>query len=151
MSISEMLEAEARTKAKRKTIRQLLGSKRFAEAEYNHIRLCLSLWQSFALINHRGLVESIYDDATQAKKDLKETIDRLSFEVEGHEKLPDCHIIAWKWPVQLDAGKDRSIYVHPDIWVKSPDDYPTVTANTDRFMLASNVDPTDARFEVYCP
>ena len=107
------------------------------------------MWQSFALVDQRDTIWAIYDDLTEA---VKGCVYHNSSEEGEHEDQRNCYtLIAWKWPVPLDPEKERSIYVHPDIWVKSPDVYPTVTANTDRFMLARNVDPTDARFEVYCP
>jgi len=70
---------------------------------------------------------------------------------EHEDQRPSYDIIAWKWSTPLDPEKERSIYVHPDVWVKAPDDMPKYPENTDNLILASNVNPRDERFEVYYP
>ena len=145
----ETTQAEDRLKFKRETIQQLLGSLRSARANYNHIRICISMWQSFALVDQRGTVCCICDDITNAFQVLKEL---RGYAMDEHEdQRPSYDIIAWKWSAPLDPEKERSIYVHPDVWVKAPDDMPKYAENTDNLMLASNVNPRNEKFEVYYP
>ena len=144
-------QTEDRSKFKRETIHQLLSSKRDIQNEYNHIRICISMWQSFALVDQRDTIWAIYDDLTEA---VKGCVYHNSSEEGEHEDQRNCYtLIAWKWPVPLDPEKERSIYVHPDIWVKAPKgwSFPIITGNTDGLVLASNVNPFDDKFEVYYP
>ena len=144
-------QTEDRTKFKRETIQQLLGSLRSARADYNHIRICISMWQSFALVDQRGTVVAIHDDITNAFQILK---DLRGYAMDVHEdQRPSYDIIAWKWSVPLHPDNERSIYVHPDIWVKAPEGFksPITTENPDGLVLASNINPFDERFEVYYP
>ena len=144
-------QAEDRSKFKRETIHQLLISKRDIQNEYNHIRICISMWQSFALVDQRGTIWGIHDDLTQAVKDCDEM---ASLAEDEHEDQRTCYtLIAWKWPVPLDPDKKRSIYVFPDIWVKAPEGFesPITTENPDGLVLASNVNPFDDKYEVYYP
>ena len=114
------------------------------------------MWQSFALVDQRGTIWEIYDDLTEA---VKGCVDHNYSEEEdcqgdGHEDGRTHYtLIAWKWPVPLDPDKERSIYVHPDIWVKAPKgwSFPIITGNTDGLVLASNVNPFDDKYEVYYP
>ena len=149
-------QTEDRSKFKRETIRQLLSSRRSARIEYNHIRICISMWQSFALVDQRGTIWAIYDDLTEAVKGCVDhnSAEEEDYQGDGHEDGRTHYtLIAWKWSVPLDPEKERSIYVHPDIWVKASKDFPVfkVTANTDDLVLASNVNPFDDKFEVYYP
>ena len=152
----ETTQAEDRSNFKRETIHNLLSSRRERQIEYNHIRICISMWQSFALVDQRGTIWAIYDDLTEA---VRGCVDHNSAEEEeyqdyGHDDgRRHFTLIAWKWPVPLDPNKERSIYVHPDIWVKASKDHPVfkITANTDDFVLASNVNPFDDKYEVYYP
>ena len=109
------------------------------------------MWQSFALLDQRGTVWGIYDDL---EKEVEGCVDHNEAEEDKHEDQRTYYtLIAWKWAVPLNPDKERSIYVHPDIWVKCPKDWrvPTITANEDNLMLANNVDPCDERFHVYYP
>ena len=150
MTISpEITQAEDRINFKREQIQHLLKLRKSALIEYNHIRACVSMWQTFALVDQRGTVWAIYDDPHEAAKGCDDH-NTTSLEENGEDQCSHYTLIAWKWPVPLDPGKERSIYVHPDIWVKCPEDWrPRITANEDSFMLANNIDPCNDRFEVF--
>ena len=144
-------QAEDRLRFKRETINQLLRSRKAAQNEYNHIRICVSMWQSFALVDQLGTVCCICDDITNAFQVLK---DLRGYAMDVHEdQRPSYDIIAWKWSVPLDPEKERSIFVHPDIWVKPSKGFesPITTENPNGLVLASNVNPFDDKFEVYYP
>jgi len=147
----ETTEVEDRAEIKRQTLKELIANQHSARATYNHVRLCLSMWQSFALVDQRGTIWAIYDELTEA---IKGCVDHNSAAEDEHEDQRNCYtLVAWKWPVPLDPDKKRSIYVHPDIWVKASEGWPAprITANTDDLVLASNVNPFDDKYEVYYP
>lgn len=152
MTISpKTTESEDRADVKRQTLKELIANKHSAQATYNHIRLCLSMWQSFALVDQRGSIWAIYEDLTEA---IKGCVNHNDSAEDEHEDQRNCYtLIAWKWPVPLDPDKKRSIYVHPDVWVKAYEGWPSpkIDANTDDLILASNINPFDDKYEVYYP
>lgn len=150
MEATEIPTKEEKLETKnRNVLHELLKVKRQAVNDLNHIDACLASWQSYAIVCSFGEIQEIHEHWFDAVK----AVNRLNENVEDYyeDQRVYYRAVPWKWNFPLDPDDDKSILVHPDIWVSQASSTPYITRISDGYQLIGHISPADPRLQIFNP